>query len=63
MKLEFSRRIFEKYSRIRFHKNHLSVGTDRQIWLKLIGPFRNFANVHKNEVPALSVSDVVSRRC
>jgi hypothetical protein len=56
MKLEFSRKIFEKYSNIKFHENrpveaelfHADRRTDRQIGMvKLIVAFRNFANAPK----------------
>ena len=53
MKLEFSERIFEKYSNIEFHKKKVSCGgrvvpygrTD----MKLIVVIRNFVNVPKKE--------------
>jgi hypothetical protein len=58
MKLEFSRKIFEKSSNIKFHENRCSRSrvvacgqTDE--WAdttKLIVVFRNFANAPKNDV-------------
>jgi hypothetical protein len=55
MKLEFSRQIFEKYSKVNFHKNASSGSrvvpceeTDRLIdVMKLINAFRHFANAPK----------------
>jgi len=52
MKLEFSRRVFERYSNIKFHENPYSGGrvvpcgqTDGPTFItKLIVAFRNFAN-------------------
>ena len=52
MKLEFSQRIFEEYSNVKFHENPSSGsrvvpcgGTDMT---KLIVAFRNFANAPKH---------------
>ena len=51
MKLEFSRKVFEKYSRIKFHENPSSgdrvVPCGRTDMTKLIVAFSNFANAHK----------------
>jgi hypothetical protein len=53
MKLVFSRQIFEKYSKIKFHENPSSGSTviraDRQTDMtELIVAFRNFAKARKN---------------
>ena len=52
MKLEFSQKIFEKYSGIKLHENPSSVSRDvpcgRTDMAKLIVAFRNFVNAPKN---------------
>jgi len=50
MKLEFSQRIFEKYSNINFHENHSSGSRPhgRKDMTKLLVAFSNFANAPKN---------------
>jgi len=55
MKLEFSKQIFEKYSKSKFHENSYSgsrvpcVRTNKQTDMtKLTVAFRNFANAPKN---------------
>jgi len=54
MKLEFSRRIFVKYSNVKFHENYSSgsrvVPCGRTDKTKLIVALCNFANVPKNDV-------------
>jgi len=61
MKLEFSRKIFEKYSNIKFHENRPVAAElfnadrrmDKQIDMaKLIVAIRNFANVPKTTMNA-----------
>jgi hypothetical protein len=72
MKLEFSRRIFEKYSNKKFHKNSSSgnrvvpygqtdTQTDGQtVKTKIMVAFRNFANAHKNRLSASYVGTLTS---
>jgi len=56
MKVEFSRQIFEKYSKIKFHENPTngsrvgSFGGGRTDMSKLIVAFRNFVNAPKNRL-------------
>ena len=59
MKLEFSRKIFEKYSNIKFHGNLSSEAgrIDGQTdIMKLIVAFLNFANAPKNRQLTISFS-------
>jgi len=57
MKLQFSRKIFEKYSHIKFYENPTSESRfvprghrdGRTDMTKLIVAFRNFANTPKSE--------------
>jgi len=75
MKLEFSRRIFEKYSNTKFHKNassgsrvvsygqtdtHTNGRTDKKVKTKIMVTFRNFANAHKNRLSAAYVGTLTS---
>ena len=71
MKLELSRKFFEKYSNIKFNENLFNGSrvvpcgqkgeqTDRQTDMtKLIVAFRNFANSHENTILKNILFDVV----
>jgi len=56
MKLEFSQRIFEKYSNINFHENHSSGSRPhgRTDMTKLIVAFSKSANASKNMATILN---------
>ena len=56
MKLEFSQRIFEKYSNINFHENQSSGShpQGRTDMTKLMVAFSNFANAPKNMATILN---------
>jgi hypothetical protein len=47
-KIEFSRRIFEKFSNIKFHENPYGRTDGETGMAKLIVPFRSCANAPKN---------------
>ena len=72
--LEFSRRIFEKYSNIKFHENSCNGSrvvsceqTDGRT--KLVVVFRKFAKVHEKDTenfqtqPEIGINTLSSRNC
>jgi hypothetical protein len=64
LKLELSRKIFEKFCNIKFHENPSReirvVLCDQTDTTKLIAAFRNFAYAPKSQVPALQRQNCVS---